>query len=189
MRIFAPAPFDAKVGGGRSAQQGFRFLRRSAEHGFTSLGRSAEHGFTLVELMVVIAIMGFASAAVMLAVPDPRGRLVDDADRFAARLAAARDQAVIAARPAAIWVSPGAYGFETRDRDRWSEPADAPFPVTYWRAGTRALVGQDGKTGGRLMLSFDSTGLPAQPARITLMRDEESVAVTLDSAGRVRVGG
>jgi len=183
MRTSVPALFDASP-----ARQGVKSLRRSAQQGFTLLKRSAQQGFTLVELMVVIAIIGFASAAVMLAAPDPRGRLVDDADRFAARLAAARDQAVIAARPAAIWVSPVAYGFETRDKGRWTEPADTPFPVTNWRTGTRALVGQGEKGAARLMLRFDSTGLPGQPARIVLMREEDRIAVTLDGAGRVRVG-
>lgn len=171
-----------------SAQQGFESLGRSAQQGFGSLRRSAQQGFTLVELMVVIAIIGFASAAVMLAIPDPRGRLVDDADRFAVRLAAARDHAVIAAQPVAVWVSPTAYGFETREAGQWREGADAPFRTTDWRSGTRAIVGQGEEGGGRLMLSFDSTGLPSEGARIILSREEERIAITLDGAGRVRVG-
>jgi len=148
----------------------------------------SDAGFTLVELMVVIAIIGFASAAVMLSLPDPRGRLVDDADRFAMRLAAARDQAVIAARPVAVWVSPSAYGFETYTDGQWSEAQDALFRVTPWRAGTRAQSGQAEAEEGRMMLSFDSNGLPDQASRITLVRDGERVSVLLDGAGRVRVG-
>lgn len=163
-----------------------RATRRSAEHGFASLRRSAEHGFTLVELMVVIAIIGFASAAVMLTLPDPRGRLVDDADRFAARLAAMRDNAVVTARPVAVWVSPAAYGFEYYENGRWQETGDKPFRTTSWRQGTRAIVGEG---GGRIMLRFDSTGIPSEAARVELRRDDERLAVTLDGAGRVRVGG
>src|SRR3546814_212063 len=74
-----------------------------------------QSGFTLVELMVVVAIIGFVSAAVVLAMPDPRGRVIDDADRFAARVAAARDEAVITARPMGVWVSPSGYGFLRRE--------------------------------------------------------------------------
>ena len=45
---------------------------------------AAEGGFTLVELMVVLTVIGLASAAAVLAMPDPRGRLVDEGARFAA---------------------------------------------------------------------------------------------------------
>lgn len=38
---------------------------------------SAERGFTLVELLVTLVILGLASAAVVLAMPDPRGELRD----------------------------------------------------------------------------------------------------------------
>ncbi len=156
------------------------------ERGFTSLRRFPEHGFTLVELMVVIAIIGFASAAVVLSIPDPRGRLVEDADRFAARLAAVRDLAVVEARPLAVWVSPSGYGFERYVDGRWIGSEDKPFRTTNWRAGTHALAGGE---GARLMIRFESTGLPSETARIALEREGEQVSVTLDGAGRVRVGG
>src|SRR3546814_5097889 len=73
-----------------------------------------QSGFTLVELLVVVAIIGFVSAAVVLAMPDPRGRVIDDADRFAALVAAASDEAVTTARPMGVWVSPSGYGFLRR---------------------------------------------------------------------------
>ncbi|MGD9812092.1 MAG: GspH/FimT family pseudopilin [Sphingobium sp.] len=161
-------------------------MKHSAEHGFASSWRPAEHGFTLVELMVVIAIIGFASAAVVLSIPDPRGRLVDDADRFAARLAAARDRAVVEARPVAIWVSPSAYGFDRRSGGQWIAEEEKPFLTTQWKSGTRARAGGE---AGRLTIWFDGTGLPSEAARIALERDGERIAITLDGAGRVRVGG
>ncbi|CAN5351211.1 GspH/FimT family pseudopilin [soil metagenome] len=182
MRIFIPAPFRPNIlplAEGRA-----NAFKRSAEHGFTSLKRSAEHGFTLVELMVVIAIIGFMSAAVVLAMPDPRGRVVEDAERFAARLAASRDNAIIQARPMSVWVSASGYGFEQRDVGRWVPLDDKPFVTTNWREGTGALVGK----AGRAQINFDSTGLPSEPLKIRLLREGEHASVSIDMSGKVAIG-
>src|SRR3546814_21034157 len=67
--------------------------------------------------------------------PDPRGRVIDDADRFAARVAAARDEAVITARPMGVWVSPSGYGFLRREAGHWIEMETKPFITTDWKQG------------------------------------------------------
>ncbi len=166
-------------------EAGFTSFDRSAEHGFTSFGRSAEHGFTLIELMVVLTIIGFISAAVVLGIPDPRGRVIEDADRFAARVAAARDEAVVTARPMGLWVSASGYGFQRREGDQWTPVEEKPFVTANWKGGTRALVGKD----GRQQIAFDGTGLPTDPLTVTLAREGERVSVTVDMAGKVMVGG
>ena len=143
------------------------------------------NGFTLIELMVVLAIIGFLSAAVVLSIPDPRGRVIEDADRFAARVAAARDEAVVTARPMGIWVSASGYGFLRRIDGRWIAMEDKPFITMDWKAGTRALVGGE----GRQQIAFDGTGLPTDPLSVTLAREAERVSVTVDMAGKVMVGG
>jgi general secretion pathway protein H len=159
--------------------------RYSAEQGFTPVRRSAEHGFTLIELMVVVAIIGFVSAAVILAMPDPRGRVIDDAEKFAARVSAARDNAVIQARPMGVWVSASGYGFEQRGAGQWMPLEDRPFAMTEWRQGTGALVGEN----GRAQINFDSTGLPSEPLTVRLVREGERASVNIDMAGKVMVGG
>src|SRR3546814_17688612 len=89
--------------------------------------------------MVVVAIIGFVSAAVVLAMPDPRGRAIDDADRFAARVAAARDEAVITARPMGVWVSPSGYGFLRREAGHWIEMETKPFRSEERRVGQECV--------------------------------------------------
>ena len=173
-----PASFDR-------SPSGLKSLRRSAEHGFGPLRRSAEHGFTLIELMVVLTIIGFISAAVVLAMPDPRGRVIEDADRFAARVAGARDEAGVTAGPIGVWGLASGYGFQRRDGAQWVPLEDKPFVTANWKAGTRALVGKD----GRQQIGFDGTGLPTDPMTVTLARDGERVSVTVDMAGKVAVGG
>ena len=196
MRIFIPASFDLArhpfEGGGVEVRD-----RRSASlcsaEGFDGLslnGGGVVHspianGFTLIELMVVLTIIGFISAAVVLAMPDPRGRVVEDADRFAARVAAARDEAVVTARPMGVWVSASGYGFQRRDGGQWVPVEEKPFVTANWKAGTRALVGKD----GRQQIGFDGTGLPTDAMKVTLAREAERVSVTVDMAGKVMVGG
>ncbi|MCA1748693.1 MAG: type II secretion system GspH family protein, partial [Sphingomonadales bacterium] len=49
-------------------------------------------GFTLIELMVVIFIVGLTATVVMISLPDGSREVRGDADRFAQRIAAARDE-------------------------------------------------------------------------------------------------
>jgi general secretion pathway protein H len=168
MRISIPATFD---------------LRASAKAGARS--SSDDRGFTLIELMIVMVIIGLMTAAVVLTVPDQRSRLLDDAERFAARVLAARDNAVLQSRPMSLWVSASGYGFAQRRQGQWAQLNDKPFVQTDWRQGTVALVGQ----AGRGQLSFDSTGLASQPLQVRLVRGGEQVSVRIGVNGKVDVSG
>ncbi|MGF7147444.1 general secretion pathway protein H [Sphingomonas zeicaulis] len=168
----------------RSAEHGFVSLKRVAENGFTPLRRSAEHGFTLVELMIVITIVALMSAAVVLAMPDPRGRLVDEAERFAARAKAARDAAVVESHSINLSVSAQGYSFEARRAGRWMKLADKPFRPEEWSDGTVAVA-----AGGRSRVTFDSTGLASQRMEVTLLREGVRSTVVIDTDGTVRIDG
>lgn len=191
MRIFILASFEAavlsEVEGNCRGERGTSLRLTGGFDGLSLNGerRPIANGFTLIELMVVLAIIGFISAVVVLAMPDPRGRVVEDADRFAARVAAARDEAVVTARPMGVWVSASGYGFQRRDGTQWVPLEDKPFVTANWKAGTRALVGKD----GRQQIGFDGTGLPTDAMTVTLAREAERVSVTVDMAGKVLVGG
>lgn len=164
--------------------QGFAPLRRSAENGFTSPRRSAEHGFTLIELLIVITIVALMSAAVVLAMPDPRGRLTDEAERFAARAKAARDSAVVESHSINLSVTAQGYRFEARRAGRWMPLSEKPFRPEEWSDGTVAVA-----AGGRNRVIFDSTGLASQRMEVTLLREGARSIVVIDTDGTVRIDG
>jgi len=150
---------------------------RQRVSGLTSLRRSAAHGFTLVELMVVLVIIGLAASVVVLAMPETGGSLQSEAERFAARVKAARDNAIVEARPASLQVGARGYDFGRRSGGAWqvTEHHD-------WVERTEVEV--SGAVAGRTR--FDSTGL-AEPLQVTLRRGDRRVAVEIRGDGSVHV--
>lgn len=144
-----------------------------------SFSRGCENGFTLIELLVVLAILGAMSAVVVLAIPDPHGRLVDEAERFAARTAAARDTAIISARTIRLAADADGYRFEQRQGGAWRDIVKKPLKPTGWSEGIHASKAE---------VAFDATGLASPEARITLQRGDERIAIAIAADGGVHVG-
>lgn len=148
------------------------------------LRRERTHGFTLVELIVVLAIIGLVSSTVVLAMPDPRGDLRRDAERFAARARAAQDKAIVEARDIGLLVSAQGYGFEWRDKGAWRLLTERPFEQRRWAGGATAIVGE----AGQARALFDPTGL-VEPLDVTLVRDDARVQVRIGADGTIDVHG
>lgn len=136
------------------------------------------NGFTLVELMVVIALLALATGAVVLSAGGASLGPRDSAARFAGRLAAARDEAIVSASPMQVWVSPSGYGFDRYRSGAWQKLDAQPFAAADWPAGTRVAA---------LRVRFDSLGLPDSPAALRLSSDGRSAQVRLDANGDVTV--
>jgi general secretion pathway protein H len=136
-------------------------------------------GFTLVELMVVLVIVGLMSAAVVLAIPDPRGGLVSEAETFAARVRAAQERAIMDNRPVALRLGPAGYRFDKSVKGEWQPMAERPFGEARWVEGTGVAAAAD-------RIVFDSTGY-ADSLEITLKRGGEEVGVSVGEGGEVRV--
>jgi general secretion pathway protein H len=140
------------------------------------------NGFTLVEMMMVIAVMALlAGVAVLTFGPMGEGPK-DAATRFASRIAAARDQAIMTGRPISAWVSPSGYGFDQLREGRWERLEQKPFDGDDWGSGIRA-----GVSGSRTRVRFDSLGVADQPLALRLSREGKSAGVRIAANGEVTV--
>ncbi|MBA3941704.1 MAG: type II secretion system protein GspH, partial [Sphingopyxis sp.] len=125
--------------------------------------RSRANGFTLVELMVVLAIMALAATAVVLTIPGEERNVRSEADRLAARLAAARDIAVIEGRSVAVNFAPSGYGFERRIAGAWQPLPGRAFEQRNWPGEVR-FAAANGQGAARIL--FDRVGTSPTPQAI-----------------------
>ncbi|MCB2098659.1 MAG: GspH/FimT family pseudopilin [Parvularculaceae bacterium] len=87
------------------------------------IAKRRQRGLTLVELLVVIVIIALAASVVMLNAPPSRPDVRDDAERFAARLMLAFDEAVAADRVLRLDFDAAGYEFAQLDEGDW-KPVD-----------------------------------------------------------------
>jgi general secretion pathway protein H len=143
------------------------------------------NGFTLVELMIAILVLALAAGVVVLTVGNAGGGPREPAIRFATRVAAARDEAILTGRPMSVWVASSGYGFDRFSGGHWEQVDEKPFAGANWPNGTTlALVGAE---QGRARLRFDSLGLPDSSVSFQLTREGQAARVQVFANGDVEV--
>ena len=140
--------------------------------------RPKRTGFSLVEMMVVLMVMGLLAGVAVLTLPGDERKLRGEAERFAARTLAARDEAIIGARPISVVVSEQGYYFERRSDGRWQALPGRGFDLMPWDNATTV-------SAGRQRIVFDSLGLASSDAAVRLGRGDKALVVQIRRDGKV----
>ncbi|MGN8277889.1 type II secretion system minor pseudopilin GspH [Pseudomonas sp. SMN5] len=144
-----------------------------------------QQGFTLIELMVVLVIIGIASAAVSLSIkPDPSKLLREDADRLAQLLQLAQAEARSDGRPITWRWDARGFAFTRRTEhgvglDRFKE--DPQLRPHRWQSPSIEIRIEPRQ---RVVLNAEWLG---EPLQIRLSDGQNSLTVQRSAAGRVQV--
>lgn len=103
-------------------------------------------GFTLLEVLIVVLITGIVLSLATLAIRDnPERRLRTEAQRFAALVTLAAQEAVLQSREVAVELQRDGYRFLILDDGEWVEPADNVFRQRSLPEGMELSVTVEGE--------------------------------------------
>lgn len=140
-------------------------------------------GFTLVELLVAIVLMGLLGSVVMLTRPPQASLLRQDAERLAAQLQRAAQEAILSGRAVRVRLDAGGYAFEQDGHAGWQPIAEPPFRRRDWDEGVALRsAGRD----GRQTLGFDPLGA-ATATEVALARGDAQLTIRVAADGKVQL--
>ena len=144
-----------------------------------------QQGFTLIELMVVLVIIGIASAAISLTIkPDPLHLLRKDAERLSQLLQIAQAEARADGRPITLRADAKGFRFNRRSDDGLGVDAfqgDAQLRARLWESTPMQLNIEPRQT---LVLNAEWIN---PPVRVVLSDGQHSLSLQRDAAGLMRV--
>ncbi|TFF02556.1 type II secretion system protein GspH [Pseudomonas sp. BCA14] len=144
-----------------------------------------QQGFTLIELMVVLVIIGIASAAISLTIkPDPLHLLRKDAERLSQLLQVAQAEAHADGRPITLRTDAKGFRFNRRSEDGLAVEAfkgDAQLRPRRWESTPMQVSIEP-----RQVLVLNAEWINP-PLRVVLSDGQHSLSLQRDAAGLLRV--
>ena len=144
-----------------------------------------QQGFTLIELMVVLVIIGIASAAISLTIkPDPLHLLRKDAERLSQLLQVAQAEARVDGRPITLRADAKGFRFSRRSDDGLGVDAfqgDAQLRPRLWESTPMQLNIEPRQT---LVLNAEWIN---PPVSVVFSDGQNSLSLQRDAAGLMRV--
>ena len=101
-------------------------------------------GFTLVEVVMVLALVGLASAAVALSIRDSQKDLASQLTRFESQLRQAQELSMVSGQQVGLDFDPGGYRFWLRGLTGWASTDPLSEPET-WPRGTDIVLWRNGQ--------------------------------------------
>ncbi|WP_248751903.1 type II secretion system minor pseudopilin GspH [Pseudomonas sp. MWU15-20650] len=144
-----------------------------------------QHGFTLIELMVVLVIIGIASAAISLTIkPDPLHLLRKDAERLSQLLQVAQAEAHADGRPITLRTDAKGFRFNRRSEDGLGIDAfkgDSQLRPRLWESTPMQVLIEP-----RQVLVLNAEWINP-PLRVVLSDGQHRLSLQRDTAGLMRV--
>jgi len=138
--------------------------------------RRAVRGFTLLEILVVVLIIGIVLSLATLAFRDDIDeRLQTEAQRLAALLTLASEEAVLQSSEMAMVFTPQGYRFQVLEEGKWTDARDAVLRERHLAEDLTLFVEIEGETA-----QLGKNGAEeVQPPRVYLLSSGEMTPFTL----------
>lgn len=155
-----------------------------------------QSGFTLIEVIVVIAIIGFVLTIATISIGDPQvKRMKQTSERFTALIQLAKEQAIFNSQEYALSVWDSGYAFYTLNEDGWVLVADdrifrvrtLPDGIEHelYLDGVKVVLSNEDKKKPQIFITSDGEISPFQ-LDITDF-DEWTYQISFDELGEFEI--